>query len=135
MNQASGAVSALIGQITRYGVTGLIATAIQSAVYWLLATYAGMAPLAANVFGYIAAVAAGYVLHSQWSFKGHGRRDNPARTTSRFVLVSLISFALNSFFVWLLTGVLEGPTWWPIIPFFFVTPVVTFMLHRHWVFR
>jgi hypothetical protein len=29
---------------------------------------------------------------------------------------------------------LGGPTWWPIIPFIFVTPWVTFALHRRWVY-
>jgi putative flippase GtrA len=125
---------AVIGQVIRFGITGVVATALQSAVYWLLATFAGVAPLVANTFGYLCAVVAGYAMHSQFSFRGHGTRDNKARTTSRFVIVSLLSYALNSFFVWLLVGMMHGPTWWPVIPFFVVTPAVTFVLHRHWVF-
>ena len=124
----------LFGQLFRYAVTGGFVTALGIAVYLLAATVIDVAPLLANVFAYAVCVAVGYVIHSKWSFRGHGRRDNLARTTSRFFLVSLVSFALNSLFVWLLTGPLGGPDWWPTIPMLFVTPVVTFALNRRWVF-
>jgi hypothetical protein len=52
-------------------------------------------------------VLVGYVVHSRWSFRGHGRRDNLARTGGRFVIVSLVSFGLNQFWVWLLVQRLE----------------------------
>jgi len=124
----------LFGQLFRYAVTGGFVTALGIAVYLFAATVIDVAPLLANVFAYAVCVAVGYVIHSKWSFRGHGRRDNLARTTSRFFLVSLVSFALNSLFVWLLTGPLGGPDWWPTIPMLFVTPVVTFALNRRWVF-
>lgn len=127
-------ITELFGQMVRYGLTGGFVTAFAAAIYWVTATFFGVAPLLANVLAYAAAVALGYVLHSKWSFKGHGRRDNLARTTSRFFLVSLVSFGLNSLFVWVLTGPLDGPTWWPVVPMLFVTPLVTFTLNRRWVF-
>ena len=52
----------------------------------------------------LAAVLVGYVVHSRWSFRGHGRRDNLARTGGRFFAVSLVSFALNQLWVWLLVS-------------------------------
>ena len=126
--------AALAAQLVRYGVTGGFVTLLAVAVYWILATPLGVAPLLANLAGYFSAVAAGYVIHSRWSFRGHGRRDNLARTGGRFILVSLVSLALNSLFVWALTGPLGGPTWWPIVPMVLVTPLVTFALNRLWVF-
>jgi hypothetical protein len=27
-----------------------------------------------------------------------------------------------------------GPTWWPVIPIVFVSPILTFTLNRRWVF-
>lgn len=124
----------LIGQLIRYGLTGGFVTAVGAGAYWLLATFAHIAPLLANVVAYLVAMGLGYVLHSRWSFRGHGSRDNVVRTTSRFFIVSLISFALNSLFVYVLTGPLDGPTWWPVVPMLFVTPVVTFALNRRFVF-
>src|SRR3546814_10191815 len=97
--------------------------------------FLGVHPLIANVLAYLLCVAIGYLLHSRWSFRGHGGRDNVARRTSRFFLVSLVSFGLNSVFVWILTGpLLDGPTWWPVVPMLFVTPFVTFPLNSRWVF-
>ena len=133
MNQAADP-SVLMGQLMRYAITGGFVTALGAGLYWVTATFFGVAPLLANLFAYLIAVATGYVLHSRWSFRDHGTRDNPARTTSRFLVVSLVSFGLNSLFVWVLTGPLGGPTWWPVLPMLFVTPGVTFLLNRHWVF-
>jgi len=125
----------VFGQLVRYGLTGGFITALGAGLYWATATFFGVHPLVANVFAYALCVAIGYVLHSRWSFRDHGSRDNVARTTGRFFVVSLVSFGLNSLFVWVLTGpLLDGPTWWPVVPMLLVTPLVTFALNRRWVF-
>ena len=129
-----GAPRALLGQIFRFALVGGFVTAISVVVYWVPATFMGVAPLLANLLAYAVAVALGFVLHGSVSFRGHGSRDNPARRTGRFFVVSLVSLGLNSVFVWLLTGILDGPTWWPVVPMLFVTPLVTFNLNRRWVF-
>jgi putative flippase GtrA len=124
---------ALIGQLSRYAVTGGLATIVNIAVYWVLAA-GGMDPNLAWAFGYVAAVIVGYVVHSRWSFRGHGRRDNLARTGGRFVLVSLVSFGLNQLWVWLLVQRLDLPLWSPYPLVLGVTPFVVFVLNRRWVF-
>ncbi|HEX5184930.1 MAG TPA: GtrA family protein [Allosphingosinicella sp.] len=124
----------LLVQLIRFGLVGGFVTALGAAAYWVPATFLGVPPLVANVIGYIVAAGIGYVLHSKVSFRGHGSRDNPVRRTGRFLIVSLISLGLNSLFVWALTGPLHGPTWWPVVPMLFATPLVTFALNRHWVF-
>ena len=129
-----GALAALIAQYLRFGLVGLFVTALGVIAYWVPATFYGVAPLLANLFGYAVAVVFGYILHSRVSFRGHGRRDRQAVRTARFFVVSLVSLGLNSVFVWVLTGPLDGPTWWPVIPMLFVTPLVTFYLNRQWVF-
>ena len=48
------------------------------------------------------AMASGYVLHSRWSFREHGGERNHW-TKLRFAVVSVISYALNSLWVWLFT--------------------------------
>ena len=76
----------------------------------------------------------GYVVHSRWSFRGHGRRDNLARTGGRFVAVSLVSFALNQLWVWLLVVHFALPLWAPYPLVLGVTPLIVFALNRRWVF-
>jgi putative flippase GtrA len=128
------ALSPVFGQIIRFGLVGGFVTVVGMAVYYFPATYLGVAPLVSNLLAYLVAMGLGYVLHSNVSFKGHGSRDNPAKRTGRFFVVSLVSLGLNSLFVWVLTGLLDGPTWWPLVPMLLVTPVVTFSMNRYWVF-
>jgi putative flippase GtrA len=134
--------SGVIGQLVRFGITGLAVTAFNDCVYWPLATYGprllwlgggAVWPLVAGLIAFIAASMVGRVAHSRISFKGHGSRDH--RTAHRFLAVQLFGFALNEGFIWVLTGpLLHGPTWWPLLPQTFVTPLVTFGLQRNWVF-
>ena len=125
----------LVGQLVRYAITGGIASIVNIAIYWIAATPLRVDPNLSMFLGYVAAMLVGYVVHSRWSFRGHGRRGNLARTGGRFALVSLVSFALNSFWVWLFVRHLGGPTWWPIPPVLVVTPLLVFTLNRRWVFE
>lgn len=126
---------ALLGQVVRYGVTGVGVTAAQAAVYWMLATWAQVHPQLANVAGYLVAVVLGYILHGAYSFRDHGTRDRPAQRGVRFVAVSLLSLGLNATWVWLCVTRMGWPTWSPIPLMFCVTPALVFTLNRQWVFR
>ncbi|HYE28516.1 MAG TPA: GtrA family protein [Allosphingosinicella sp.] len=128
------AIPPLFGQVIRFGLVGGFVTVVGMAVYYFPATFMGVPPLLSNLLAYVVAMGLGYGLHSTVSFRGHGSRDNPARRTGRFFIVSLVSLGLNSLFVWVLTGLLDGPTWWPLVPMLLVTPAVTFALNRQWVF-
>jgi putative flippase GtrA len=128
------AIPPVLGQVIRFGLVGGFVTLLGGAVYYVPATFLGVPPLLANFLAYAVAMALGYVLHSSVSFRGHGSRDQVARRTGRFFVVSLVSLGLNSLFVWVLTGPMHGPTWWPLVPMLFVTPAVTFALNRQWVF-
>ena len=124
----------LLGQLVRYVITGGLASVVNIGVYWVLALQ-GMDPNLAWCFGFVAAVLVGYVIHSRWSFRDHGRRDNLARTGGRFVVVSLVSFGLNQLWVWLLVQQLALPLWAPYPLVLGLTPLVVFALNRRWVFR
>jgi len=126
---------ALFWQIVRYGLTGVAVTALQATIYWLLATHAGFHVQTANLAGYAVAVGVGYVLHGRFTFRGHGNRDRVATRGAKFVIVSLVSLALNALWVWLCVSVAGWPTWSPIPAMFFVTPALVFVLNRQWVFR
>ena len=132
----------MLGQLVRFGITGVGVTLFYAAVYWPIATYGNRLialgdgaewPIIGGVIAFAAATMVGQVAHSRISFQGHGSRDR--RTTHRFVVVQLFGFALNQAFIWLLTGPLvHGATWWPLVPTVLVTPLITFGLQRNWVF-
>ncbi|CAN5148092.1 hypothetical protein BH24PSE1_BH24PSE1_08860 [soil metagenome] len=125
---------AVLGQLVRFVITGAFVTALWVGVYALVAVGLEWHPQLGNVLAYLTAMATGYVLHSSWSFKDHGGERTKA-TKVRFLIVSLISYALNSFWVWLLFSHLELGRAAPIGPMLFVIPLVTFVLNRQWVFR
>ena len=120
------------GQLVRFAIVGFSLAALYSAIYWLLATYV-MAPMLAVVVAFLVAVSIGFVLHSRWSFRGHGKREDHAMKV-KFLAVQFSGFLLNEAFTWFLTGPMHGPTWWPLIPAIFVTPLATYLLNRQWVF-
>jgi putative flippase GtrA len=91
-------------------------------------------PQLGNFLAYLVAVASGCGVLCRGSFRGHGGQGTHS-TKLRFATVSVISYALNSFWVWLLYTHLDLGRAAPIIPMLFVTPVVTFVLNRQWVFR
>ena len=123
----------LFGQLVRFGLVGGLSTVVYAVIYWPLATYV-IHPVLAVVVAFVVAASVGYVLHSGWSFRGHGRRET-GRTQLKFVLVQGFGMLLNAAFTWVLTGPLVGgPTWWPLVPAVLVTPFATFALNRRWVF-
>jgi putative flippase GtrA len=125
---------ALLGQLVRYGITGGLASLVNIGIYHAGVKLFGTDPNLAWTIGFLGAAVAGYLVHSRWSFKGHGNRDDVWRNSSRFFVVSLISFALNSFWVWVLVRHFALPLWAP-YPFALgVTPLLVFWLNRQWVF-
>ena len=124
----------MLAQLVRFGITGAFVTALGVGVYVLVVRLLGWHPQVGNVLAYVTAMATGYLMHSSWSFRDHGGERTHA-TKVKFVLVSLISYALNAFWVWLFFSYLGLGDLAPIVPMLFVTPLVTFVLNRQWVFR
>jgi putative flippase GtrA len=124
----------VLAQLMRFVVSGATVTALGVAVYALVAIVLHWHPQIGNVLAYLVAMGTGYVMHSSWSFRGHGSERTRA-TKVRFVIVSVISYVLNATWVWLLFSRLQWGRAAPIVPMLFVTPAVTFTLNRQWVFR
>ena len=120
-------------QLVRFTIVGFSLAALYSAVYWVLATYV-MPPVAAVVIAFLVSVSIGFVLHSRWSFRGHGAAEDH-RLKVKFLAVQFSGFLLNEAFTWVLTGPMHGPVWWPLIPAIFVTALAAFALYKQLVFR
>jgi putative flippase GtrA len=124
----------VVAQLARFVVSGAMVTGLGVAVYAIVALLLRWNPQLGNFLAYVVAMAAGYVMHSRWSFRDHGGKRTHS-TKVRFLVVSLVSYALNTFWVWLLYSKLQVGRAAPIAPMLFVTPAVTFFLNRQWVFR
>lgn len=121
-------------QMARFGATGMLLTLLVAGGYWIAADVFGVEPMLSMTLNYLVFTCLGYVLHSRFSFRGHGARDKAAVRTVRFFVVNTTGFLANQFFVWLLVKQLGGPVWWSVIPIVLVTPLLTFSLNRRWVF-
>jgi putative flippase GtrA len=122
----------LAGQMLRYGVIGVGLAALYAAIYWAGATLLAMPAQLANGAGFVAALVAGYILHSQWSFRGHGQRSG--WSWSRFLVVNFAGYLLNCLWVWLIVDELARPVALSIVPIVTLTPLFTFLLNRRWTF-
>lgn len=133
-NVGFGLDIATLAQLLRYGVVGLCVTMLGAAIYYGCAEFLHIAPLIANSIAWLVGIVVGYGVHSRISFRGQGERGDLKRTGTRFIVVNLIGYALNSFWVWLLVEWIGGANWWPVLPMILLTPLSTFLLHRHWTF-
>jgi len=126
----------VIGQLLRFGIAGGISTLIYAAVYLPLTTwiFPGARAVYAVPFAFVVAVTAGFFLHSRWSFKGHGTRDNSGLQQVKFVAVQASGVGLNALVTWLGTAVLGYPAWAPLLPAVLVATIFTFILNRWLVF-
>ena len=121
-------------QLIRYGIVGALITAGGQAIYYIGVEAFGIDPNISIGIAFVVGIIVGYFAHGWISFAGHGERENHAQMGTRFVVVNLFGFAMNSFFVWLLVKHLGGPTWWPIVPNIVLTPLATFWMHRKWTY-
>ncbi len=124
----------VFGQLIRYAITGGGITLLGAGLYGAIVGLTAINEQLAVIAAYVVCVAVGYPLHSRWSFRGHGSREDTGRTTARFFVVSLVSYTLNAGFTWGLVKGLDLPRWTPVLPMLFVTPLATFALNRRWVF-
>jgi putative flippase GtrA len=129
--------SAIVGQLMRFLVAGGISTVIYTAVYLPLAmwVFGRERAVFAVPFAFAVAVTAGYWLHSNWSFRGHGTRQSGGGQQAKFVSVQGVGLLMHAVLTWVMTDRLGLPAWTPLVPGLTLVPVSTFLLNRQWVFR
>jgi len=120
------------GQALRYGLIGIALAGLYASIYWYGATLIEMPAQLANGAGFAAALVAGYLLHSHWSFRGHGQRSS--WSWGRFLVVNFVGYLMNCLWVWLIVDELSYPVALSIVPIVTLTPIVTFLLNRGWTF-
>ncbi|WP_324805830.1 GtrA family protein [Sphingomonas sp. LY29] len=125
---------AVLVQMIRYALAGFAITVLVAASYWAITEFFGLDPMISFTIVFLFFSAVSYVTHGLFSFQGHGTRDRHHVRLGRFLLVNVLGYLVNQGFIWLLVKQLDGPTWWPTLPMLFVTPLLTFALHRRFVY-
>jgi putative flippase GtrA len=121
-------------QLLRYGFAGLAITLAAAGSYWAITDLLHIDPMVSYLIVFLVFSGISYVTHGEYSFRDHGERDRHHIRMGRFFAINVLGFLVNQFFIWLLVKQLGGPTWWPTIPMVFLTPLLTFSLHRRFVY-
>lgn len=121
-------------QLVRYGLAGLAITLAAAGSYWAITDLLHVDPMVSYAIVFLVFSGISYITHGEFSFRGHGERDRHHIRMGRFFAINVLGFLVNQGFIWLLVKQLDGPNWWPTIPMVFVTPLLTFALHRRFVY-
>ena len=121
----------MIAQVSRFALVGV--TALM--VHWLVVRSLvplGLAPLVANVFGFLVAFNVSYFGHRKLTFKAEQLKHS--RTLPKFATVALGSFAINEALYALL--LLFTPLRYDIALFIVLglVAVLTYLFSRFWAF-
>jgi putative flippase GtrA len=115
----------------RFAINGGGVALVAISTYFLCAVAIGMPPLYANALAYTVQLVLGYHVHRVYSF---GQPRTNLSSIVRYMALSISAFMLNSFWVWMATGLCHLPAWTPIMPMVAITPLMTFLVGRQWVF-
>ncbi len=121
-------------QMIRYAIAGGLITLAVAGSYWAIAELLRVDPMLSLAIVFLFFSGVSYLVHGAFTFKGHGTRDRHQFRGPRFLAINVLGFAVNQGFVWYFVKYLGGPTWWPTIPMILFTPLLTFALHRRFVY-
>lgn len=124
----------MIGQIAAYAVGGGAITLLHTMAYWVMAEPLSIDPYLANTLAAIMAGITGYLLHGRWTFGHTNDTGGGTKAQARYIVVSVLCYALNSFWVWLLVDWLDRSVTLSIVPMVLATPWLGFVLNRFWTF-
>ena len=134
LNRLGDERRAVAVQMLRYALAGGLITLAVAASYWAITEYLGVDPMVSLTIVFLFFSGVSYLVHGAFTFKDHGERDRHHVRGSRFLAINILGFVVNQGFVWYLVKYLDGPTWWPTIPMVLFTPLLTFALHRRFVY-
>lgn len=127
-NRCAGKYSDKIGEIVRFGIVGVLATALQYAIYWILLHW-----LDHNIsltIGYIISFAFNFVASTYFTFKVKANAKRGAGFAFSHLINWLLQIATLNFFIWV--GIDKQ---WAPIPMFCVCVPINFLLVRFFLKR
>ena len=124
-----------VGLVARFGLAGLVNTAVGFAVVVVLDPVLGVAPAIANAIGYAVGVAVGFVLNRGFVFRS---REGVPASGARYAIAALGSFVLNQVVLRVAGAALGGGAAQHIeaqLSGMGVYSIALFLACRFWVFR
>jgi putative flippase GtrA len=122
----------LTGRVVRYGVAGLVATAIYFGAVVLLVEGVGVAPVPAAVLATMIVIVSSYTINRVFVFDTNRAHRS---AFARFVVASLLGIALNAGLMHFATRVLAWPYIAGAVLATAVVPPLNFVVNYFWAFR
>ncbi|PWW36765.1 MULTISPECIES: GtrA family protein [Paenibacillus] len=119
--------------IFKFGIVGVLNTAVDAMVFTLLAA-AGAPALIAQVFSYSCGIVNSYWWNGRWTFQDAGRLGKK-NEIMRFVITNLVVLALSSLILYICNSTLG---WSVVMSKILATlsgMVINYIASRYWVFR
>jgi putative flippase GtrA len=119
-------------QLARFGLVGIVATAVHVMVGMGLHAGGGMTPFWANLIAFCCALGVSFLGQTRLTFPGAAMGRG---AFARFTLVAMTGLGLNQIIVWLVTSVFAGPYWLALAFIIGTVPAGTFLMLKFWALR
>ena len=119
--------------VLKFASVGVVATGVHAAVYFLCVGVSNIQPQAANLAAYLVALVVSYIGQRGWTFS-HITPGSQSGTKTKFVISSLLGYALNATWVAVVTDILQVSPLYALPGIVLLTPLITFLLLKYWVF-
>lgn len=123
---------ALASQLLRFGIVGLSAAIIHFSVVALLVERANLAPLVANIFGFLVSFPLSYWGHRFWTFQDTEAQHKVA--VAKLLLIQLVNFSANESLFYIFLS-LHLPYLLALAIVLIILPIFTFASSKLWAFR
>ncbi len=133
MNSTPRDFARLGTELAKFAVVGIAATLTHALVYLGVLALAVSGPQLANLAGFLVAVVVSYLGQRRWTFAAN-RVGNEQAAKIRFAISSLLSLAMNAFWVFVTVHGLSLPPEYSVIGILFLTPAAIFVVLKFWVF-
>lgn len=122
--------ASFIHQVCRFALAGAAITLLSAGIYSVSVHLFHLPAVVAAGLSHAISVGIGFRLHAAWTFGRAPRRGD----AWRYVLGSSSALSLNAIWALLLGDVLKVPLWLQLAPMILVTPGLSFLVNRWWVF-
>jgi len=118
--------------LARFGIVGLLATAIHVAVFSLSVEKFHITPVMATFPAFLIAMLASYRLNQTWTFGVVGSHRS---YLPKYTLVATIGLSLNVAITFIFVNILGHGYGIALVAAIVTVPVVTYLLNRYWIFN
>lgn len=126
--------SILQSPIIKYGIVGLLGTALHFGLLTALVEWGGLHPIAGSALGFIGVLIVSYVLNARWTFT-----DAPGQPAMKqfvkYTVVSLSGLTLNTVVMYAAVELAHLPYLLGQCIITVLVPLHNYVLNRRWTFR